>query len=475
MSLLTLLLVSLPEALLVTMLGFQLAGLGITPRQLIITGMAQTASSYFIRLSSIPFGLHSLVQIAIYILIIRFVTGIPLRRVAIIALLGLVIYGTLDAAIIPPLLSITGYSLPEILSRDGMRIGAFLTEASIILLFIIACRRYNFHLLDFAGELKDRASKDGIAKKTENAYLNLYILVLLPVLMLAVLNIVLFVSQTGALPSKYFHLFAASFGLILITITVLSMGVLTKISILKEKELEARQAGETIVHLDKLIKTIRKQRHDFNHHLQAVYGLLEVGSCDKARDYVKQMFLDISNPAEVVKTDNPGISAMLFAKAGQAEARGIPFSVSMDCSLQSVPLSTMEANSLLGNLLDNAIEAAAAYTGAHRSVRLEITREPGEYIFTVANTGDPIPPETRDRMCELHYSTKKSNQGLGLTIVKEIVDKYSGRLTVEHAGGETIFSVHIPNQGAGRGHDRFKQTGRCHSRTYDASVRPGEG
>ncbi|MBF7084640.1 GHKL domain-containing protein [Desulfallas sp. Bu1-1] len=107
------------------------------------------------------------------------------------------------------------------------------------------------------------------------------------------------------------------------------------------------------------------------------------------------MFLDISNPAEVVKTDNPGISAMLFAKAGQAEARGIPFSVSVDCSLQGGPLSTMEANSLLGNLLDNAIEAAAAYTGAHRSVRLEITRQPGEYVFTVANTGDPIPPETR--------------------------------------------------------------------------------
>lgn len=241
--------------------------------------------------------------------------------------------------------------------------------------------------------------------------------------------------------------------MILVIITVLSMGALRKISVLKEKEFEARKAGETIAHLDKLIRTIRKQRHDFNHHLQAVYGLLEVGSYNKARDYIKQMFLDISNPAEVVKTDNPGISAMLFAKAGQAEARGIPFSVLVDCSLQGVPLSTMEANSLLGNLLDNAIEAAAAYAGAHRSVRLEITREPGEYVFTVANTGDPIPPETRDRMYEPHFSTKKSNQGLGLTIVKEIVDKYSGRVTVEHAGNETIFSVHIPDKGTGRGHD----------------------
>lgn len=446
---LSLLLVSLPEALLVTMLGFQLAGLRIMPLQLIIIGIAQTASSYFVRLSSIPFGLHSLVQIAIYILILRIVTGIPLRRVAIIALLGLVVYATLDSAIIPPLLSITGYSLQDIFARDDIRIGVFLPEAAIILLFSVACRRYNFHLLDFASELKERAPEDGIGKNAEKAYLSLYILVLLPVLFLAVVNMMLFVSQTGALPNIYFHLFTASFSLILVIITVLSMGALRKISVLKEKEFEARKAGETIAHLDKLIRTIRKQRHDYNHHLQAVYGLLEVGSYNKARNYIKQMFLDISNPAEVVKTDNPGISAMLFAKAGLAEARGIPFSVLVDCSLQGVPLSTMEANSLLGNLLDNATEAAAAYAEAHRSVRLEITREPGEYVFIVANTGDQISPETRDRMYEPHYSTKKSNQGLGLTIVKEIVGKYSGRVTVEHVGSETIFSVHIPDNGAG--------------------------
>ena len=323
MSLLSLLLVSLPEALLVTMLGFQLAGLRIMPLQLIVIGIAQTASSYFIRLSPIPFGLHSLVQIVIYILILRVVTGIPLHRVTIIALLGLVIYATLDAAIVPPLLSITGYSLQDIFARDDMRIGVFLPQAAIILLFIIACRRYNFHLLNFASELKDRAPRDGIGIKAEKAYLSLYILVLYPVLLLAVLNMMLFVSQTGALPNIYFHLFTASFSLILVIITVLSMGALRKISVLKEKEFEARQAGETIVHLDKLIRTIRKQRHDFNHHLQAVYGLLEVGSYNKARDYIKQMFLEISNPAEVVKTDNPGISAMLFAKAGQADFTGM--------------------------------------------------------------------------------------------------------------------------------------------------------
>jgi hypothetical protein len=243
MSLISLLLVSLPEALLVTMLGFQLAGLRIMPLHLIIIGTTQTASSYFIRLSNIPFGLHSLAQIAIYILILLIVTGIPLRRVVIIALLGLVVYATLDAAIVPPLLILTGYSLQDIFVRDDIRISIFLPQAVIILLFIIACHRYNFHLLDFDTELKNRSSKDDIAKKTEKAYLSLYILVLLPVLLLAILNIVLFFSQTGALLNTYFHLITASFSLIIVTITVLSMGALRKLSSLKEKEFEARQGA----------------------------------------------------------------------------------------------------------------------------------------------------------------------------------------------------------------------------------------
>ncbi len=407
--------------------------------------VAQAASSYFIRLTPIPFGLHSLAQAAIYILIIKLVTGISLRRSAVIALLGLVIYATLDAAIIPPLLSITGYSLQDIFASDRIRIIVFLPQAAIILLIIIVCRRYNFHLLNYDAATKERTSGDDIGIKAKKTFLSLYVLVLFPVLLLAILNLTLFFSQTGALANRYLHLITVSFSLMLVAVTVLSIGALRRISVLKEKEFEARKAGETITQLDKLIKTIRKQRHDYNHHLQAVYGLLEVGSFNEARDYVEQMFLEITNPAEVVKTDNPGISAMLFAKAGQAEARGVPFSIQVDCSLQGLSLSTMEANSLLGNLLDNAIDAVVAYAGERRLVRLEISREPGEYVFTVANTGDPIPAETRDRMYEPHYSTKENNRGLGLTIVKEIVDKYSGRVTMEHTGDETIFSVYIPD------------------------------
>lgn len=150
MSLLSLLLISMPEAVLITMLGFQLTGLKTVPLQLFLIGSAQTVVSYFIRLSPLPFGLHSLVQVAVYILILRVITGIQLRAVIITAFLGLTIYASLETVLLPALAGITNYSLKEIITGDTLRVTFFLPEAILILILIFACKRYNFQLLNFS-------------------------------------------------------------------------------------------------------------------------------------------------------------------------------------------------------------------------------------------------------------------------------------------------------------------------------------
>lgn len=356
---------------------------------------------------------------------------------------------------LPALAGITNYSLKEIITGDTLRVTFFLPEAILILILIFACKRYNFQLLNFSSSSKKQLTEYNVNTKVKETFFSLYVLVLLPVLLLAVLNMVLFVSQTNAFPNTYLNLFTSSFGLVVVTVAILSISAIKNISDLKEKEFEARNAKETISQLEKIIRVIRKQRHDFNHHLQTIYGLLEVNSYEMARDYIQQIFLDISTPAEVVKTGNPGISAMLYAKAGLAEARGIHFYAQVDCSLRNIPLTVMEANSILGNLLDNAIEAAADHSQAERHVRLEIAHETGEYIFTVANTGEPISQEILDRMYEPRYTTKEKHNGLGLSIIKETVEKYTGTIDVDNHDHETVFTVHIPASKE-KFHDQYK-------------------
>ncbi len=132
---------------------------------------------------------------------------------------------------------------------------------------------------------------------------------------------------------------------------------------LVEVECTARQTANILSRMEDLIYSIRKQRHDFNHHLQTVYGFLEVGSFREARDYIRNTFSAITTCGELLKTDNHEISAMLYTKIGLAEAKNINLEVVINCSLKNLPLKSGESNSILGNLIDNAMEAAESAPG----------------------------------------------------------------------------------------------------------------
>lgn len=446
MSLLQLLLVSLPEALLVTALSFQLVGLKIKTSDFILIGVSQTTIAYLVRLSPVPFGLHSLIQIILFIVLLRIITKINFRVIIITALLGLTIYASLETVIGPTLLNLTGYHLNEVINNPTMRIIFFLPQAMVILLFIILTKKFDYRLVDFSRKVGQATKIKSTANILDRPYFYLYVLVLLPVQLMALLNIVFFASQTNTFSERYLNLFIAVFSLIIVFITALSMGAIKRISVLIEKESEAKNAAETIRQLDKLIQAIRKTRHDYNHHVQTIYGLLEVNAYEMARDYIRKLHLNIITPAQLVKTDNPGITALLYAKAGLAEAKGLNFDLQVDCSLKEIPLTTMEMNSVLGNLLDNAIEAADE-KGEGETVRLEISTEPGQYQFIVANTGNPIPEQTLCQIFEENFTTKGQNRGLGLTIVQEITEKYSGTIKVNSTKEETIFTLIIPMKG----------------------------
>jgi sensor histidine kinase regulating citrate/malate metabolism len=140
---------------------------------------------------------------------------------------------------------------------------------------------------------------------------------------------------------------------------------------------------------------------------------------------------------------------MLYTKIGLAEAKNINLEVVINCSLKNLPLKSGEANSVLGNLIDNAIEAAESAPGERRVINVEITKPSNAFVFTVANRGKPIEPEIIDRIFEPDFSTKKGRPGLGLAIVKELVERYKGSAAVTSNDEETVFTVLIPDKKRG--------------------------
>jgi signal transduction histidine kinase len=102
---------------------------------------------------------------------------------------------------------------------------------------------------------------------------------------------------------------------------------------------------------------------------------------------------------------------------------------------------------VLANLLSNAVR----YTPRGGLVSVTAERRPGDLLVTVANTSETIPPEDLDRVFERFYRVEKSRDrarggaGIGLAIVKQLVEAGGGRVGAESAGGRTSIWFSLPS------------------------------
>ncbi|ADY55201.1 signal transduction histidine kinase regulating citrate/malate metabolism [Syntrophobotulus glycolicus DSM 8271] len=447
----SLLIVSFPESILVAILGFLMVGLKPRWRDLLMIGFLQAAVSYLIQRSPVPFGLHSILETLLFIFNIRLVTRLPCRIVLLASLLGLIFYGSVETIAIQLMLHLKGVSLTDVWNNNAMRIFFFLPQALVMLIFIAACKIFHFSLMGYAqeysrsGYLSKKEIQDKLKADIVNKH-NLFIsvVVLLPLLLLVILNTAFEAAMLNIFPGEHFIIFNGFMGMFIIILTVLSTVAVKKIGQEIEKEYEAKRAEENFKQIKQLLDSSRKQRHDFHHQLQTIYGLLESGSYERARDYISRAFGEISKTAELIKIDDYSISALLHTKIGLAEARKIKMEIAVEGSLKDLPLTPHEAGSLLGNLIDNALEAVEAEAGEGRQVNVKIAREHGAYVFMVSNTGDPIVPRIRETMFKSDFTTKKDHSGLGLAIVKDIVTKHRGNIAISSDPEETAFTITIP-------------------------------
>ena len=451
MNLLSLLMVSFPEAIMVATLGFLLIGLKPWWRDLVIIGALQAGFTYICLLLPVPFGLHSIFEIILFILNIRLVTRLPYRIVILASLFGLIFYGSIETVAIQFMLQIKGFSLTDIWNYTSVRFFYFLPQALVMLIFIAACKVFNISLIRYSqeynrlGHLSRKEIQDSLkADIVNNHNLVIFVVVLLPVLLLAILNMAFEASMLNIFPGEHFNIFNGLMGLFIIVLTVLSTVAVKKIGQYVEKEYEAKRAEENLKQIKQLIHSSRKQRHDFHHQLQTIYGLLEGGSYERAQDYISRLFGDISKTGKLIKTDNFSVSALLYTKIGLAEAKNIEMEIAVECSLREIPLTPHETSSLLGNLIDNALEAVEDKTGACRRVKVKITREQRVYVIIISNTGDPIASKIIENMFNADFTTKKEHSGLGMSIVKDIVIKHRGNIKISSDTEVTTFTVTIP-------------------------------
>nr|WP_307992677.1 Spo0B domain-containing protein [uncultured Niameybacter sp.] len=255
-----------------------------------------------------------------------------------------------------------------------------------------------------------------------------------------VILIVIFIAFITYNPSRDMYILLYGVG----GLTLLnSMVTVISYYVLIQKE-EGTYTPETIKNLENLNTVLREQRHDYLNHVQVIYGLMELGEYEEAKKYMEPVYNDLIKVGKALKTAHPAVNALLQAKIQKGEKENINVYVEVKSNLKHIPMEPWELCKILANIIDNQITALGQREPI-RKLYIDIGENGTSYIFSIYNNGPIIEEDILPHLFVQGVSTKKEDDcGMGLYIVKRIVDRVGGRIEVDSNLEKTCFTVELP-------------------------------
>ncbi|MCR2049067.1 GHKL domain-containing protein [Acetatifactor muris] len=194
--------------------------------------------------------------------------------------------------------------------------------------------------------------------------------------------------------------------------------------------------------LQEKIRETRQARHDLRHHITVMTGLLNEGNAEKLRAYLDGYRESLPDDAPVSFCRNGTVNLLLQHFSQQAKLAGIRFTAYANIP-ENLPIAEHDLAVILGNLLENAVDACSMQKSMNRKIIFRGKFTPGKYensslVFTIDNTfeGDLDPSGDGS-----YHSTKHREPGIGLSSAKHITARYKGVLQTEQKDGIFCASV----------------------------------
>lgn len=201
---------------------------------------------------------------------------------------------------------------------------------------------------------------------------------------------------------------------------------------------------DTINYLEAFNKTLRSQRHDYLNHIQVIYSLMELEEFDEARKYIEPVYKDIVRVSKALKTSKPAVNALLQAKLQMAEKNNIEIELEIKTDLKTLSMEPWEFCRVIGNIIDNGIFALKEKP-SNKYMLVDFAEDLENIRISISNNGDIIPKEIINNIFKEGFTTKGNlGEGMGLSIVKEIVEKFNGSVSVNSNEERTSFEIVLP-------------------------------
>ncbi|HBA49018.1 MAG TPA: ATP-binding protein [Lachnospiraceae bacterium] len=189
--------------------------------------------------------------------------------------------------------------------------------------------------------------------------------------------------------------------------------------------------------LQEKIRETQQARHDLRHHITVMTGLLNEGNSEKLKAYLEGYRKSLPDDTSVSFCRNSTVNLLLQYFSQQAGLAGIPFTAHADIP-ENPPIAEHDLAVLLGNLLENAVNACSAQNSMERRITFRGRFENNFLVFTIDNTfdGKLIPSEDGG-----YLSAKRREPGIGLSSARHIAARYKGILRTEQKNGIFYASV----------------------------------
>lgn len=195
-------------------------------------------------------------------------------------------------------------------------------------------------------------------------------------------------------------------------------------------------------------EALRAQTHEHGNRMHTAVSLLELGRTREAIEILTETSRQSQALVDQVaarRGGDPTVGALLLGKAAQARERGVEWTADIASDAPRSTLSPVDAVSVVGNLIDNALDAASAGPPP-RWVRVAFAATRTRMLrIDVFDSGPGVPAELAERVFDRGFSTKPSDadgRGVGLPLVRSIVEGAGG--SIDLGRGPSVFTVILP-------------------------------
>ena len=193
--------------------------------------------------------------------------------------------------------------------------------------------------------------------------------------------------------------------------------------------------------IELLHENTRRLKHDMKNHIMVIASHLNSGETEQAKEYLSVVLDNLNRVYSYIRTGNSVLNYIINTKLEYAQQNGTTFKAEIE-NLPFEKMGSVDFSAVLGNMLDNAIEASLSETDKY--IYVSVCKKRGWDTITVKNKIErSVLSENPDLTTTKH---DKEKHGVGVAQIKTISEKYGGMVDIYENEGMFCVSVMIPSE-----------------------------